>query len=33
MDNDIKTWLFDIINSISEIESYFVNQPKLFGEL
>ena len=23
MDNYIKTWLFDIINSIQEIESYF----------
>jgi uncharacterized protein with HEPN domain len=23
MDNGIKTWLFDIVNSIQEIESYF----------
>ncbi|MBW1656078.1 HepT-like ribonuclease domain-containing protein [Flavobacterium quisquiliarum] len=23
MDNDIKTWLFDILSSIEEIESYF----------
>ena len=30
MDNDIKTWLFDILQSISEIESYFENQPKVF---
>lgn len=30
MDNSIKTWLFDILNSINEIESYFVDIPKLF---
>ena len=30
MDNTIKTWLFDILNSINEIESYFVDTPKLF---
>lgn len=30
MDNNIKTWLFDILNSINEIESYFVDTPKLF---
>ncbi len=30
MDNTIKTWLFDILNSINEIESYFVETPKLF---
>jgi len=30
MDEEIKTWLFDIQNSISEIESYFENQPKRF---
>ena len=30
MDNDIKTWLFDILQSISVIESYFENQPKFF---
>ena len=28
MDNYIKTWLFDIINSISEIESYFPESKK-----
>lgn len=31
MDNDIKTWLFDILNSITEIESYFVETPKSFA--
>lgn len=30
MDNSIKTWLFDILNSINEIESYFVETPKRF---
>ncbi len=30
MDNDIKAWLYDILNSIMEIESYFNNNPKEF---
>jgi len=30
MDNSIKTWLYDILSSINEIESYFVDTPKLF---
>lgn len=30
MDEEIKTWLYDILNSIIEIESYFVNIPKQF---
>ena len=30
MDNSIKTWLFDILNSINEIESYFFETPKRF---
>lgn len=30
MDNSIKTWLYDILGSINEIESYFVDIPKLF---
>ena len=30
MDNNAKTWLFDILSSINEIESYFVETPKLF---
>lgn len=30
MDDTIKTWLFDILSSINEIESYFVDTPKLF---
>jgi uncharacterized protein with HEPN domain len=32
MDNDLKTWLFDILNSINEIESYYVGQQKLFAD-
>ncbi len=30
MDNSIKTWLYDILGSINEIESYFIETPKLF---
>lgn len=30
MDNSIKTWLYDILNSINEIESYFIETPKMF---
>ncbi len=30
MDNDTKTWLFDILNSINEIESYYIEMPKIF---
>ncbi|HRN40993.1 MAG: DUF86 domain-containing protein [Flavobacteriales bacterium] len=28
MDSEIKTWLYDIIQSINEIEGYFENLPK-----
>ncbi len=30
MGNDIKTWLFDILSSINEIESYYVETHKIF---
>ena len=30
MDNNIKTWLYDILSSINEIESYYVDTPKIF---
>jgi uncharacterized protein with HEPN domain len=30
MDNDIKTWLYDILNAIMEIESFFSDRPKKF---
>lgn len=32
MDSEIKTWLFDIVQSISEIEGYFEDRPKKFEE-
>jgi len=32
MDNDIKAWLYDILNAIVEIESFFNNEPKEFGK-
>ena len=30
MDNDIKTWLYDILSAIHEIESFFIDRPKDF---
>lgn len=30
MDEQIKTWLFDILQSINEIETYFTTTPKKF---
>ncbi|KAB1064822.1 HepT-like ribonuclease domain-containing protein [Salibacter halophilus] len=30
MDNEIKTWLFDILQSINEIESYFDDTQLIF---
>lgn len=30
MEDDIKSWLYDILQSINEIESYFESQPKIF---
>lgn len=30
MDIDTKTWLYDILNAITEIESFFTNIPKEF---
>lgn len=32
MDNDIKTWLYDILQSIKEIDSYYDNKPRIFKE-
>ncbi len=32
MDSEIKTWLYDILQSISEIESYFEDKPKRFDD-
>ncbi len=30
MDNSIKTWLYDILNAINEIESFFIDRPREF---
>jgi uncharacterized protein with HEPN domain len=32
MDNEIKTWLYDILQSINEIDSYYKNKPRIFEE-
>lgn len=32
MDSEIKTWLYDILQSVKEIESYFEDKPKKFEE-
>lgn len=30
MDENIRTWLYDILNATVEIDSFFNNQPKVF---
>ena len=30
MEIEIKTWLYDILNAINEIESFFADRPKTF---
>lgn len=32
MDNEIKTWLYDILQSIREIDSYYEDKPKKFED-
>ena len=32
MDLEIKTWLYDILQSINEVESYFTDRPQKFEE-
>ncbi len=32
MDIEIKTWLYDILNAVMEIESFFVDSPKEFAK-
>lgn len=32
MDEEIKTWLYDILQSINEIESYYDDRPKIFQD-
>ena len=31
MDNEIKAWLYDILNAIIEIDSFFIDIPKEFS--
>jgi uncharacterized protein with HEPN domain len=31
MENNVKIWLYDILSSINEIESYFIETPKMFS--
>jgi len=31
MDNEIKAWLYDILNAINEIESFYIDQKKEFA--
>jgi uncharacterized protein with HEPN domain len=32
MDNEIKTWLYDILKSINEIDSYYTDKPKMIAD-
>lgn len=32
MDNELKTWLYDILQSIDEIDSYYDNKPRILKE-
>ncbi len=32
MDNEIKAWLYDILQSIGEIDSYYENKPKRYSD-
>jgi len=32
MDNEIKTWLYDILQSINEVDSYYKTKPRIFEE-
>lgn len=32
MDDDIKTWLYDILKSINEIDSFYEDKPMIFEE-
>jgi uncharacterized protein with HEPN domain len=31
MDNEIKVWLYDVLNAIMEIDSFFIDIPKEFS--
>ena len=32
MDDNVKTWLYDILTAIKEIESFFEDRPKIFTD-
>lgn len=32
MDNEVKTWLYDILQSINEIDGYYTDKPRKFAE-
>jgi len=32
MDNDIKTWLYDILQTVNEVDSFFENKPRIFSD-
>ena len=32
MDNEIKTWLFDIVQAIKEVDSFFETNPQKYNE-
>jgi uncharacterized protein with HEPN domain len=32
MDNDVKTWLYDILTAIEEIEGFFLDRPKYYAD-
>jgi len=32
MDSEIQTWLYDVLQSIHEIESYYTEKPRIFEE-
>lgn len=32
MDDEIKTWLYDILQSINEIDSYYDDKPRIFKD-
>ena len=32
MDNEVKAWLYDILNSINEVEGFFIDRPTLFDD-
>jgi len=32
MDNDIKTWLYDILQAINEIDNYYTDKTRKFAD-